>query len=182
MAQPGRGNAARGPEIQREVIVSAGTRNGIRWRAVVLGWALAVLLGVVLSPLLGLLFRLVAPSAEGVEVAGGSVVVALVAGFAAYLGGGYLAAKLAGYSGGLHGSLTAGFGLILGAILALFLAAYGLIFAEGVALPPVSFGLSSAGLIAGLILFAVNLLGGYAGGKLGEPVYPGSKAHEETGP
>ena len=38
-----------------------------------------------------------------------------------------------------------------------------------VALPPVGFGMAGAALIAGLVLFLVNLFGGYIGGKLGEP-------------
>lgn len=135
-----------------------------------LGWAAAVLLGVALTPLLGLLYRLAAPLAEGAEVTAGSVVVALVAGFAAYVVGGYLAARSAGYSGGLHGLMTAVFGLLLGIALALALAVFGVILAGAVALPPVGFGVSSAGLFAGVILFAINLMGGYVGGKLGEPV------------
>lgn len=144
--------------------------SGIRWNAVMLGWAFAVLLGVILTPLLRLLYRLAAPLNEGAEVTAGSVVVALVAGFLAYVAGGYLAARLAGRSGGRHGLLTAIFGLIVGFALALLLAVFGLIFASGAALPPVSFGVTSAGLLAGLILFAVNLMGGYVGGKLGDPV------------
>lgn len=142
----------------------------ISWNAVVLGWAAALLLGVALTWMLRLLYQTVAPLTEGAEVAAGSVVVALVAGFASYVVGGYLAARLARYAGGLHGLLTAVFGLVLGLALALVLAVFGVIFAEGVALPPVGFGVGSAGLIAGLILFAINLMGGYVGGKLGEPV------------
>lgn len=160
---------------RREVPLSSSRNHGIRWGAVILGWAVAVLIGVALSPLLRLLYRLAAPLKEGAEVTAGSVVVALLAGFAAYVAGGYLAARLAGGSGGLHGLLTAVFGLLAGIGLAVLLAIFGVIFAGGVALPPVGFGVGSAGLLAGLILFAINLMGGYAGGKLGDPVYPASR-------
>jgi hypothetical protein len=33
----------------------------------------------------------------------------------------------------------------------------------------VNFGMAGVALIAGLVLFLINLLGGYIGGKLGEP-------------
>lgn len=150
--------------------MTPGKQRGIRWNAVMLGWAAALLLGVILTPLLRLLYRAAAPLTEGVEVTAGSVVVALTAGFASYVVGGYLAARMARHSGGVHGLLTAVFGLVLGVALALLLAGFGVIFTEGVALPPVGFGVGSAGLIAGLILFAINLMGGYVGGKLGDPV------------
>ena len=62
-------------------------------------------------------------------------------------------------------------GIVLAAILSLF----EIIFAEGVAVPPVSFGLSGAALAAGLLLFLVNLFGGFVGGSLGEPAHTGNK-------
>ncbi len=63
---------------------------------------------------------------------------------------------------------------------------FGLVFAKGVAAPPVgfgfadvvppaSFGFAGTALVAGLILFLVNLFGGFVGGKLGEPPYPDVK-------
>lgn len=147
--------------------------KGIRWRAVALGWVVAALAGVVLSPFLSVLYRFIAePPVERGGLTGGVVVVSLVSGFLAHLLGGYVAARLARYSGGKHGALTAVFGLMLGVALALILAFFGLIFAEGVAVPPASFGLAGSALLAGLILFLFNLFGGYVGGKLGEPSHP----------
>ena len=55
----------------------------------------------------------------------------------------------------------------MGIVLAIILAIFGVVFTGGVALPPVNFGLAVAALLAGLVLFLVNLLGGYLGGKLG---------------
>ena len=80
-----------------------------------------------------------------------------------------MAAKMSRYSGGKHGALTAVFGLIIGIILAIVLALFGLVFAEGFTVPPASFGFAGAALVAGLVLFLVNLFGGFIGGKLGEP-------------
>jgi hypothetical protein len=103
------------------------------WRAIAFGWVVAVLMGLVLSPILGLLYGLfVEPPVE-------------------------------------RGELTVVFGLILGIILAIVLALFGVVFAEGVTVPPVSFGFAGAAVVAGLILFLVNLSGGFVGGKLGEP-------------
>lgn len=149
-----------------------GTASGTRWGAVAVGWIVAALAGVVLSPLLRLLYGLVSepPLLRG-ELTAALVVVSLAAGFVSYLAGGYVAAKAAGRSGGKHGALTAVFGLILGIVVAVFLGLFGAVFAEGVALPPASFGVAegSLALAAGLVLFLVNLFGGLIGGRLGEP-------------
>jgi hypothetical protein len=59
--------------------------------------------------------------------------------------------------------------LILGIILAIIFAFFDLVLTGAVALPPVGFGMAGVVLIAGLVLFLVNLLAGYIGGKLGEP-------------
>jgi uncharacterized membrane protein len=74
--------------------------------------------------------------------------------------------------GGLNGAMTAVFGLILGLVVSAILAVLGVTFAEGVAMPPANFGLAGGVLLAGLVLFLVNLFGGYVGGKLGEPSRP----------
>jgi hypothetical protein len=57
----------------------------------------------------------------------------------------------------------------------LVLALLGIVFAEGVAVPPAGFGLAGAAPVAGLILFLADLFGGFVGGKLGEPPYPDGK-------
>ncbi len=148
-----------------------GSRDkGVRWGSVALGWVAAVLAGVVISPLLRILYGLVVePPVQRGEFTASVVVISLVSGFLAYLVGGYVAAKSAGRSGGLNGAMTAVFGVILGVVLALILAVFGIVFVEGVAIPPVNFGLAGGALLAGLVLFLVNLFGGYVGGKLGEP-------------
>lgn len=143
-----------------------GKKDGIRWGAVSSGWAVAVLTGVLISSILRLLYGLLAkPPIERGEFTASVVVVSLVSGFLSYLVGGYIAARMARYAGGRHGALTAVVGLIVGIILSLF----GIVFAEGVALPPASFGLVGAAPVAGLVLFLTNLFGGYVGGKFGEP-------------
>jgi len=135
-----------------------------------MGWAVAVLAGLVISPLLRILYTsLSEPPGERGELTATLVVISLAAGFLSYLMGGYVAARMAGRSGGKHGSLTAVFGLIVGLVLAVVLGLFGAVFAEGVALPPAGFGLAGAALLAGLILFLTNLFGGFVGGKLGEP-------------
>lgn len=138
------------------------------------GWAIAALVGFSVRPLLGLAYGVLAGTpAESGELTAAVAVIAVVSGFLAYLAGGYAAATLAGYSGGKHGVLAAIFGLIVGAALAavLALAGPGLI-PSAVAMPPANFGLAGAALPAGSILFAVNLFGGFVGGKLGEPSIP----------
>lgn len=130
-----------------------------------MGLLVAILAGAMISPILGVLFGLAAePLGERGDFTV-AVVVFLVSGFLVYLLGGYVAARLAGYSGGFNGAMTAVFGMILG----LILAAFGAAFALGVALPPIGFGSGVGIWLTGLVPFLANLLGGYVGGKLGEP-------------
>jgi hypothetical protein len=147
--------------------------KGIRWGSVALGWLVAVVVGSLASLLLGGLYGLVdGPPPESGEITAGLVVISLVSGFLAYLAGGFVAGRSAGYSGGLNGAMTAVFGLILGVIVGAILTVLGVTFAEGVAMPPANFGLAGDVLLAGLVLFLVNLFGGFVGGKLGEPSRP----------
>ena len=142
----------------------------IRWGAAALGWIVASAAGVLLSPALRFFYGLAAePPAERGEFTATIVALSLVSGFLAYLLGGYVAGKLAGRAGGLNGAMAAVFGLVVGLVLAAILALFGVLFSEGVAVPPAGFGLAGAALLAGLLLFGVNLLGGYVGGRLGEP-------------
>lgn len=140
-----------------------------RWGAVVLGWAVALASGVVLNLVLtGAYARATGFVLERTEVSLSVVVVALVSGFGACLAGGWVCARGAKSSGGLHGALVAGVGLVSGLALAAVLSAFGLVFAGGVAMPPSCFGLDGEGIVAGLILFLFNLFGGYLGGLIGE--------------
>lgn len=147
--------------------------RGIRWGSVALGWLVAAVAGSLISLLLGGLYGLMdEPPAEGGEITSGFVVASLVSGFLAYLAGGFVAGRSAGYSGGLNGAMTAVFGLVLGLGVGAILAVVGVTFAQGVAMPPANFGLVGGVLLAGLLLFLVNLFGGFVGGKLGEPSRP----------
>ena len=149
------------------------TEKGIRWGSVALGWLVAVVVGSLVSLVFGALYSLVdGPPAESGEITAGFVVISLVSGFLAFLAGGFAAGRSAGYSGGLNGAMTAVFGLFLGLLVGAILTILGVTFAPGVAMPPANFGLAGGVLLAGLILFLVNLFGGYIGGKLGEPSRP----------
>jgi hypothetical protein len=147
--------------------------KGIRWGSIALGWLVAAVVGSLLSLLFSGLYGLLdeASAVDG-KITAGFVIVSLISGFLAYLAGGFVAAWSAGYSGGLNGAMTAVFGLILGLVVSAILAVLGVTFAEGVAMPPANFGLAGGVLLAGLVLFLVNLFGGYVGGKLGEPSRP----------
>ncbi len=153
--------------------MSGNVGKGIRWRSVALGWLVAAMIGSLLSLLFSALYGLVGePAAEGGEITAGFVIISLVSGFVAYLAGGFVAGRSAGYSGGLNGAMTAVFGLILGLVVGAILTMFGVAFASGVAMAPANFGLAGGVLLAGLVLFLVNLFGGYVGGKLGEPSRP----------
>ncbi len=134
-----------------------------------MGWVVAALVAVMVSPIFSALFGLRSepPGEFGGFTAAGFVF--LVMGFIGYLVGGYVAAGLAGPPGGLNGAMTAVFGAIIGVITAVL----GAPFAFGVSLTPVLVGSSvDGGLAAGLLPFFVDLCGGYVGGKLGEPSQP----------
>ena len=153
--------------------MSGNVGKGIRWGSVALGWLVAAVVGPLISLVLGGFYGLVdGPPAESGEITAGFVVISLVSGFLAYLAGGFVAGRSAGYSGGLNGVMTAVFGLIVGVVVGAIFALVGVTFAEGVAMPPANFGLAGDVLLAGLLLFLVNLFGGYVGGKLGEPTRP----------
>jgi hypothetical protein len=157
-----------------EAEMSAG--KGLGWKSILVGWLVAAVTGLVISPLLRSLYGIAAPPPiERGDFTAGLVTVSLVSGFLAYLAGGYVAARTARRSGGLHGAMTAAFGLAVGVALTIVLTAFGAVFVEGVAAPPSSFDLNGREvLLAGFLLFLANLFGGYVGGKLGEPSEPGA--------
>lgn len=133
-----------------------------------MGWVAAVLAGIIINVILRFLAGLFLEfPIEPLEATATIISVALLSGFLAYMVGGYVAGRLARVSGGLNGAMTAVFGLIVGIIGAIILAIFGAIIPEAVAIPPVNFGFTGAALVAGLILFLVNLIGGFIGGKLG---------------
>lgn len=136
-----------------------------------LGWLVASVSGLAISPLLHDLYSIaVSPPIERGDFTAGLVIVSLASGFLAYLVGGFVAARNAGRKGGLHGAMTAVFGLMVGIALALILAVFGVAFVEGVTVPPAGFGLTGRAVLVGsLPLFLASLFAGYVGGKLGEP-------------
>jgi hypothetical protein len=136
--------------------------------AVALGWVVAVVAGIVINFILRILFRLfVEFPPDPTEITVGVIVVSLLSGFLAYLVGDYAAGRSARVSGGSNGATTAVFGLILGIILAIIFIFFDLVLTGAVALPPVGFGMAGVALIAGVVLFLVNLLGGTSAGSWG---------------
>ncbi len=94
--------------------VNRAGKRGIRWGAVVLGWVAAVLAGIMIGLVLGGLYNWVAEGpVERGEAATAAFIIPLLAGFLAYLIGGYVAGRRAGVSGGLNGAMTAIFGLLV---------------------------------------------------------------------
>ena len=158
---------------------TTGARGGIRWGAVVFGWAVAVVVGILTNIVFRQIYGLLTePPLDAGELTATLVVISGASGFLSYLVGGYAAAKRAGRSGGRHGALTAVFGLIVGVALTLALVLFGAVLGEGVAevvVPPASVGPIGAVWAFGAILFLINLFGGLVGGKLGEPSHPDMK-------
>jgi hypothetical protein len=146
------------------------------WRAVVVGWAVAIAAGIALNLLFEaahvLLFGGEALNAANLTT--GVVVISLLSGFLAHFAGGYVAGRRARASGGLHGVMVAilGFGFVVVAVVvvaAILLATAGVVLVEGgIPLPSVTLGFAGGALLASLALLALNLLGGFFGGKLGE--------------
>ena len=138
--------------------------ENIRWDSVALGWLVALLAGLLLSPLLrGAYDTLTGTTVTSGKLTSGLVMVSIVSGFLTYLFGGYVAGKFARRAGGLHGAMTAILGAVIGAILAAF----------GVAI-----GLGKVTASTALALFLAYLFGGYVGGKLGEPSEPAMRRLE----
>jgi hypothetical protein len=149
----------------------SGKRAPIRWNAILVGWLVAAVSGVVISHLIGGLCDLVlgVPTWD-VGTGATGVVVSLVSGFLAYLLGGFTAGRISGHLGNISGVLAAVLGVIVG--LGLAFDSSGTFFAWGVAIPPANFGLGRVDRLPTLFLFLVNVFGGYVGGELGEPSRP----------
>ena len=140
------------------------------WRAVILGWAIAIAAGIVLNLLFEaahvLLFGRNVLNPDNLTTA--LVALSLLSGFLAHFAGGYVAGRKARTHGGLQGVMVAilGFLFVVAAALiisAIVVATAGLFLVEGSAtLPALTLG------FAGDALLALNLLGGFFGGMLGE--------------
>jgi hypothetical protein len=148
----------------------------VNWRAVILGWAVAIVAGIVLNLLFEaahiLLFGGEALNAANLTIV--VVTISLISGFLAHFAGGYVAGRRARVSGGLHGVMVAilrfVFVVVAVAIVsAILVATAGIVLIEGgIPLPSVTLGFAGGALLASLALLILNLLGGFFGGKLGE--------------
>jgi tetrahydromethanopterin S-methyltransferase subunit F len=144
--------------------------GGLQWGPIALGWVVAVVAGIIIGFIVGGLYNLVAAEpVQRAEPGGASFILSLITGFLAYLIGGYVAGRMVRASGGLNGAMTAVFGLIVGIVVAIILVLLSLLFTGG-EMPRAPVGLGAAGgyFLGGLILFLINLVGGYLGGELGE--------------
>lgn len=137
---------------------------------VALGWVVAIIAGIILGAILGAIFGI----SNAGSVTGGEAtlagIVGLIVGFLAYLAGGYVAGSRANAAKPFNGAMTAVFGLVIGLILSILLILL-LFVTGGQDYPPGPVGLgatSGGGFISVLILFLVNLAGGYLGGRLAE--------------
>ncbi len=141
--------------------------GGLKLAAVSLGWVVAVLFGSVFSGIFGLIAGMVGDPQHLIPTlvaAGGS----LLSGFLAYLVGGFCAARSARTSGGLNGAMIAVLALIMGLLPTVTFTVFSGLSGATLAVPQMSFGAAGGSLLAALILFLVNLFGGYVGGRLGE--------------
>lgn len=146
------------------------------WKAVLVGWAVAIATGVVVN----LVFEAAHVWLFGGEALDAAnfttavVTLSLISGFVAHFVGGYVAGRRAGTSGGLHGVMVAilGFLFVVAAALiisAIAVATAGLFLVEGgVPLPALTLGFAGGALLTSLALLVLNLLGGFLGGKMGE--------------
>jgi hypothetical protein len=148
----------------------------IKWGPVIWGWAVAIAPGILLNIVFEaahiLLFSGEALDAANLTTA--VVTISLISGFLAHFAGGYTAGRRARVDGGLHGVMVAilGFLFVVAAVLivsAILLATAGIFLVEGgLPLPALTFGFAGGAVLASLALLALNLIGGFFGGKLGE--------------
>ncbi len=148
----------------------------VRWRAVILGWAVAIAAGIVLNLFFKaahiLLFG--GDPLDAANLTTAVIMISLISGFVAHFAGGYVAGRRARASGGLQGVMVAllGFVFVVAALVvvsAIVVATAGVVLVEGeISLPSVTLGFASGALLASLVLLALNVLGGFFGGKLGE--------------
>ena len=148
----------------------------VNWRAVIRGWVVAIVAGIVLNLLFEaahiLLFGGEALNAANLTTM--VVTISLISGFLAHFAGGYVAGRRARVSGGLHGVMVAMLGFVfvvvaVAIVSAILVATAGIVLIEGgLPLPSVTLGFAGGALLASPALLILNLLGGLFGGKLGE--------------
>jgi hypothetical protein len=148
----------------------------VNWRAVVLGWATAIVTGIVLNILFEAAHVLMfgGDALDAANPTTAVVTISLISGFLAHFSGGYVAGRRAGASGGLHGVMVAVLGFLfvvvaVAVVSAILLATAGIFLLErGVPLPSFTLGLAGGAVLMSLTLLALNVVGGFLGGKLGE--------------
>lgn len=140
---------------------------GLKWAAVCLGWVVSIVASAVFGGVLGLIASAFSGS-PGVLSTVAATAASLLAGFLAFLAGGFFAARSAGTSGGLNGAMIAVLALIMGLLPSVTFTIFSGLSGATLAVPQMSFGAAGGSLLAALILFLVNLLGGYLGGRLVE--------------
>jgi hypothetical protein len=146
------------------------------WRAVIVGWAVAIATGIVLNLLFEVAHVLLfgGEALNAASLTTGVVAISLVSGFLAHFAGVYVAGRKANAFGGLHGVMVAILGFLfvvvgVAVVSAILLATAGIVLVErGMPLPSVTLGFAGGALLASLALLLSNLLGGFFGGKLGE--------------
>jgi hypothetical protein len=153
-----------------------GISEKVKWRPVILGWAVAIGTGIVLNLLFEaahvLLFG--GEALDATNPTTGVVAISLLSGFLAHFVGGYVAGRRARVFGGLHGVMVAILGFVFVAVavavvLAIVAATAGVFLVEGgIPLPAMTLGFAGGALLASLALLALNVIGGFFGGKLGE--------------
>lgn len=145
--------------------------QGIQWPAVILGWVAAIVAGLVIGLVLRGIYALIATApVDPTQAGAAALILSLLTGFLGYLVGGYVAGRMARTAGGLNGAMTAVFGLIVGIVVAVIWVFLAVLFTGGeVPRAPIGLGAAGGAFLAGLFLFLANLLGGYLGGKWGQP-------------
>lgn len=148
----------------------------LNWGAVIRGWAVAIVTGIVIN----IVFETAHVFLFGGEILSTGnvttalVTISLISGFLAHFAGGYVAGRKARTDGGLQGVMVAilGFLFVVAAVLivsAILLATAGLFLVEGnIPFPSVTLGFAGGALLASIALLALNVVGGFFGGKLGE--------------
>ncbi len=148
----------------------------IHWRAVIWGWAVAIVTGILLNVLFEAA-HIILFSGEALDAANltaAVITISLISGFLAHFAGGYMAGRRARAYGGLQGAMVAilGFLFVVAAVVivsAILVATAGIFLIEGqLPLPALTFGFAGGALLVSLALLGLNLIGGYSGGKLGE--------------
>ncbi|TCJ16857.1 hypothetical protein E0L93_09080 [Rubrobacter taiwanensis] len=148
-------------------------RGNIRWKAVVSGWIVAILTGIVVNAAFWIAHRWLFVGTPPEYDTTALITISLISGFLAHFVGGYVAGRKSGVAGGLNGAMVALLGtaaLVFSVVLipAIIIATAGAILVGGIEVPAVTDEFARGLLLTLLALFLLNLAGGFSGGRLGE--------------